>query len=62
MIRKIMYRILDKRNFKYYYCQYDQLPKNIIKDDSFWISKIEDKKILYNIPSITNTHFIINKK
>ena len=62
MIRQVVYRVLDKRNFKYYYCQYNQLPKNIIKDDNFWISKIADKKILYNIPSITNTHFLIDKK
>ena len=59
MIRKIVYRVLDKRNFKYYYCQYYQLPKNILKDDSFWISKIQDKKILDNIPSI---HFLLYKK
>jgi len=62
MIRQVVYRVLDKRNFKYYYCQYNQLPKNLIKDDNFWILKIPDKNILNNIPSITNTHFLIDKK
>lgn len=62
MIRQVVYRVLDKRNFKYYYCHYNQIPKDLLKDENFWISKIDDIKSICKTPSIANTQLLIKKK
>lgn len=53
MIRQVVYRVLDKKNFKYYY-YHNQVPEILLKDNNFWIEKIKDIESLNKIPSIAN--------